>query len=153
MNPALARMGVILALSVVIAGLVLVARWSIARRRARVLAASPMLDAVSLGHHHDAAPVRILVFSSDDCARCHRLQAPAIQRVLAARGSSVATIEVDAPTSPELTERYQILTLPSTAILDASGKTHAINYGFVNSTKLLQQVDAVLTAMHAAMAV
>jgi hypothetical protein len=153
MNPALARTGVILALSVVLAGIVLVARWSIARRRARVLAASPMPDVASLGHHHDAAPVRILVFSSDDCAQCHRLQAPAIQRVLAARGSSVATVEVDAPTSPELTERYQILTLPSTAILDASGKTRAINYGFANSTKLLQQVDAILTTERTAAAV
>jgi hypothetical protein len=152
MNPALARTGVILALSVVIAGVVLVARWSIARRRARVLAASPMPDVASIGQR-DAAPVRILVFSSDDCAQCHRLQAPAIQRVLAARGSSVATIDVDAPTSPELTERYQILTLPSTAILDASGKPHAINYGFASSTKLLQQVDAVLTTERTAAAV
>lgn len=153
MYPALARTGVILALAVFIAGVVVVARWSIARRRARVLAASPMPDVASLSHHHDAVPVRILVFSSDECAQCHRLQAPAIQRVLAARGSSVATIEVDAPTSPELTERYQILTLPSTAILDASGKTRAINYGFANSTKLLQQVDAILTTARSAAAV
>jgi hypothetical protein len=151
MNPALARTGIILALAFVIAGVVLAARGSVARRRTRVLAASPMLDLATIGHrspgHNDAALVRILVFSSNDCAQCHRLQAPAIQRVLAARGSSIATVEIDAPTSPELTERYQILTLPSTAILDASGRTHAINYGFANSTKLLQQVDALLALL------
>ena len=60
-----------------------------------------MLD-LPLGVQVGAAPVRILVFSSDDCAQCHRLQAPAIQKVLAARGAAVAIVEVDAPSSPEL---------------------------------------------------
>ena len=111
-----------------------------------------MLDLPSDGHA-DAAPVRILVFSSADCAQCHRLQAPAVQKVLAARGAAVTIVEVDAPSSPELTERYRILTLPSTAILDANGKTHAINYGFANSTKLLRQVDSVLAAAESQVAV
>jgi Thioredoxin len=151
MNPELVRTGIILALALAVSAVVLLARWRIRRRQARVLTASATALPPLAGG--DAAPVRILVFSSDDCAQCHRLQAPAIQKVLAARGSSVAVTEVDAPTSPELTERYQILTLPSTAILDVTGKTHAINYGFANSTKLLQQVDHVLAMERAEAAV
>lgn len=146
MNPELARAGIVLALALAIGTVVGVARWLIERRRKRVLAAAPALDLPSSSTTEDAAAVRILVFSSDDCAQCHRLQAPAVQKVLAARGPAVAIIEVDAPSSPEMTERYQILTLPSTAILDASGKTHAINYGFANSTKLLRQIDDVLAS-------
>lgn len=152
MNPELIRTGIILALALVIAAGVAVARWMVERRRQQVLAAAPARDLPATSTE-DAAPVRILVFSSDDCAQCHRLQAPAIQKVLAARGTSVAIVEVDAPSSPEMTERYQILTLPSTAILDASGKTHALNYGFANSTKLLRQIDDVLAAAQTEVAV
>ncbi len=143
MNPELVRVGVVLALALATGAVVGVARWLIGRRQAQALAAAPTLDLLS-GAHAAAAPVRILVFSSDDCAQCHRLQAPAVHKVLAARRSAVAIVEVDAPSSPELTERYRILTLPSTAILDATGKTHALNYGFANSAKLLRQVDDVL---------
>lgn len=152
MHPELVRAGILLGLLLAIGIVVALARWQIGRRQARVLATAPALTLfpVSAG---DAAPVRILVFSSDDCAQCHRLQAPAIQKVLAARGSSIAITEVDAPSSPELTERYQILTLPSTAILDSAGKTRAINYGFANSAKLLQQVDSVLALKHTEIAV
>lgn len=152
MNPELVRTAIVLGLVVVIAAVVAVVRWRIARRQARVLATAPALDLPQGGAGSDTT-VRILVFSSDDCVQCHRLQTPAIQKVLAARGSSVSIIDVDAPTSPELTERYQILTLPSTAILDPSGKTHAINYGFANSTKLLQQVDALLAQQETAVAI
>ncbi|HEU5348425.1 MAG TPA: thioredoxin family protein [Ktedonobacterales bacterium] len=146
MNPELARAGIILALGLAIGTVIGVARWLIEQRRKRVLATAPALDLPTSSTTEDAAPVRILVFSSDDCAQCHRLQAPAVQKVLAARGPAVTIVAVDAPSSPELTERYQILTLPSTAILDASGKTHAINYGFANSTKLLRQIDDVLAS-------
>lgn len=152
MNPELVRTGIILGLTLAIGIVVGVARWRIARRQSRVLANATTLDLPLLAQD-EAAPVRILVFSSDDCAQCHRLQAPAIQKVLAARGSSVAITEVDAPSSPEMTQRYQILTLPSTAILDGSGKTHAINYGFVSSTKLLQQVDRLLASAQTEVAV
>jgi hypothetical protein len=152
MNSELVRTGIILGLTLAIGAVVGLARLLIQRRQARVLAAAPAID-LPLPGGSGEAPVRILVFSSDDCAQCHRLQAPAIQKVLAARGASVAITEVDAPTSPDLTARYRILTLPSTAILDATGKTHAINYGFANSTKLLAQVDGLLASIQTKVAV
>jgi thioredoxin-like negative regulator of GroEL len=88
--------------------------------------------------------VRILAFSSADCHQCHQLQAPALQRVLEARGKSVSVIEIDAPSSPELTQRYQVLTVPTTVVLDAKGQAHAINYGFANTKRLLEQIDEIL---------
>ena len=152
MNPEITRVGIVLALAAIIGAAVGLARWRIERRQRHVLSSAPALD-LPAGGRNDAAPVRILAFSSDDCAQCHRLQAPAIQRVLAARGSSVAVTEVDAPTSPELTERYQILTLPSTVVLDAAGKAHMVNYGFADSAKLLHQVDSLLASDVARVAV
>lgn len=151
MNPELVRTGVVVVWALAIGAAVGLARWLIARRQARVLATVPPLDMPSA--EDGSAPVHILVFSSDDCAQCHRLQAPAIQKVLAAQGSSVVVTEVDAPSSPDLTARYQILTLPSTVILDATGKAHAVNYGFANSTRLLQQIDHMRAMVRAEAAV
>jgi hypothetical protein len=90
--------------------------------------------------------IRILLFSSDDCQQCHRLQKPALRRVQAVRGEQVAIVEIDAPSSPRLTERYHVLTLPTTVVLDAQGRAHAVNYGFAATDRLLAQIDAALQA-------
>lgn len=91
-----------------------------------------------------ATPVRILAFSSADCRQCHTLQAPALKRVLEHRNDTVAVLTVDAPTAPELTQQYQVLTVPTTVVLDVAGKAHAINYGFASTQRLLEQVDEIL---------
>lgn len=122
--------------------------WSgrrfVGRQRRYALAATP----VSLGNdvyaNSSLSLVRILAFSSADCRQCHELQIPALQRVLEARGTKVSVAEVDAPNSPELTQRYRVLTLPSTVVMDAQGHAHAVNYGFANTQRLLEQVDEVL---------
>ena len=88
--------------------------------------------------------VRILAFGSDDCRQCHTLQAPALKRLLDARGDEVAVVDVDAPNAPELTQRYQVLTVPTTVVLDAAGQARAVNYGFASTQRLLEQVDALL---------
>ena len=79
-----------------------------------------------------------------DCRQCHQLQAPTLKRVLEARAAHVSVVDVDAPDEPELAQRYQVLTVPTTVVLDAKGRAHAVNYGFANSAKLLEQVDEVL---------
>lgn len=93
----------------------------------------------------ESIPVRILAFSSEDCRPCHTLQAPVLQRVLAQRGESVRVVEVDAPSSPELTQTYRVLTVPTTVVLDANDHVHAVNYGFANTSRLLEQIDEILS--------
>jgi len=111
-------------------------------RRRRVLDAAPLVA------QHEASSsstrVRILAFSSADCRQCHQLQEPALQRLLAKRGEVVAVEHIDAPGEPELTRRYQVLTVPTTVVLDATGKATAVNYGFASLQRLLEQVDEVL---------
>jgi hypothetical protein len=111
------------------------------RRLALAAAPSPL---PTLGK---SAPVRILAFSGADCVQCHRMQAPALRRVMDAR-PNVVVQEIDAPSSPELTRRYSVLTVPTTVVLDAQGRARAINYGFASSDKLLSQIDAVMQRGH-----
>ena len=113
-------------------------------QRRRALVTEPMIPIDDVSANASLSLVRILAFSSADCRQCHELQIPALQRVLDARGNKVSVAEVDAPNSPDLTQRYRVLTVPSTVVLDAQGRTHAVNYGFANTQLLLEQVDEVL---------
>jgi Asp-tRNA(Asn)/Glu-tRNA(Gln) amidotransferase A subunit family amidase len=138
-----ARMGVIAALILAVWLVITVVRASIDRRRTRALAAPPFPPATqSSGESQEV--VRILAFSSDDCAQCHRLQTPALAKVKALRGERIEVIDIDAPTSPELAERYAVLTLPTTVVLAPDGRAHAVNYGFADSERLVRQCDELV---------
>ncbi len=138
------RAGVVAGVALVAILVVWLVRRYIDQQRRLVIAASLSnlpADADAIG---SLGPVRILAFSSDDCRQCHTLQAPALQRVLAARGERLQVTEVDAPSEQALVEQYRVLTLPTTVVLDATGRVHAVNYGFANTEQLLKQVDTVL---------
>ena len=129
-----------------------VVAWSgrhfVERQRRRVLTAPPELalaeeDSTGIASN-TVLPVRILAFSSADCRQCHQLQTPALRQVKETYGEQVSIVEVDAPNEPELTQRYRVLTVPTTVVLDTVGRAHAINYGFANSVKLHGQVGKVL---------
>lgn len=117
-----------------------------AARKRQALAAVPGDAPLPLS---DGADIRILAFSSEDCSPCHTLQRPALNRLVGERPGQIEVVEIDAPTSPELTKRYAVLTVPTTVVLDATGRAHAVNYGFAPFGKLLDQVDEALGAQAA----
>jgi thioredoxin-like negative regulator of GroEL len=156
----LVRLVVLALVSSLLCLLIWAGRRFVEMRRQQALAAEP-LEVQSAGYEDNSvqpmstslanessesigSSVRILAFSSADCHQCHQLQAPALKRVQEAIGETVTVVEVDAPSSPELVQRYHVLTVPSTVILDASGHARIVNYGFANTRRLLQQVDEVL---------
>ena len=89
------------------------------------------------------AVVRILAFSSEDCRPCHTLQRPALEAISAQKGNLVAISWIDAPSEPDLTQRYHVLTVPTTVVLDTENRVQAINYGFAPTDRLLEQIDAI----------
>ncbi|GCE04811.1 thioredoxin family protein [Dictyobacter aurantiacus] len=91
-----------------------------------------------------AVRVRILAFGSEEDRQCRILQAPVLRRVVEAKGNVVSVMNVDIASSPELAQRYHVLTVPTTVLLDANGKTYAVNYGFTNAQSLIKQVDEIL---------
>jgi hypothetical protein len=141
------RIGVLVLVSMLLWLVTWAGRRFVEVQRRRALAAAPLIVSTGsdeVGVHSNPSPVRILAFSSADCLQCHQLQMPALQRVQEARGRDVSVLEVDAPSSPELTQRYRVLTLPTTVVLEATGRAHAVNYGFANTERLLEQVDEIL---------
>lgn len=144
----IARVGVLILISLLLWLSVRSGRRFIDIQRGRALAAPPLVERTGTrneGIDSGTSPVRILAFSSADCKQCHQLQAPALQRVQQIHGVNVAVVEIDAPTSPELLQRYHVLTLPTTVVLNATGRALAVNYGFANTQRLLEQVNAVLS--------
>src|SRR5215472_8116495 len=105
----LVRAGTLVLVSIALLFLVWSGRRFVEAQRRSALAAVPLNSSVDASA--SLSQVRILVFSSDDCRQCHELQIPALQRVLDARGNKVSVAEVDAPNSPDLTQRYKVLTL------------------------------------------
>jgi thioredoxin-like negative regulator of GroEL len=147
------RLGVLILVVVLLWILTWSGRRFVEMRRRQALAAAPLdimtaggsnLAASSPAMDSDKTRVRILAFQSEDCRQCHTLQAPALKRLLETCGDAVAVVEVDAPGAPELTQRYRVLTLPTTVVLDASGNARAVNYGFAPTQRLLEQVNSVL---------
>ncbi len=154
MTAILLRTGVLLAVILLVSLVVWAGRRFVENQRRKALAALPTspLPGSDTAVDEDAfsvtSPVRILAFSSEDCKQCHQLQAPVLRRVREQHGDTVAVVEIDAVASPQLAQQYHILTVPSTVILDAAGQAHAVNYGFANTQRLLQQIDEVLAKFH-----
>jgi len=147
MPDTLVRSGVLILLGLLTWLLVWSGRQFVEIQRRRVLTA-PLEPAFPAEENqvtlNSLSPIRILTFSSADCSQCHQLQAPALQQVGQAYGKQISIVEVDAPNEPELAQRYRVLTVPTTVVLDATGRARAVNYGFANSKKLLEQVAEVL---------
>jgi thiol-disulfide isomerase/thioredoxin len=146
----LVRLLVLILVSLLLYLVIWSARRYVERQRRAALAAKP-LEGLADGDHPGTDSlqrrVQILAFSSEDCQPCHTLQAPALQRLMEARKDDVSVVEIDAPNCPQLTQRYHVLTVPTTVVLDATGHVHAINYGFANTQRLLEQVDEAMAVV------
>ena len=85
----------------------------------------------------------ILYFTTPDCVPCKTVQRPAILKVQAALGEKVEVVEVNAYEQPDLAKQWGVLSVPTTFILDRSGKPQHINHGVTQAEKLLRQLQAV----------
>jgi hypothetical protein len=70
-------------------------------------------------------------------------QRPAIQRLLSEMGDGVQVIEVDALEQPEAADRWGVLSIPTTFILDRQGQPREINYGVARAEKLKHQLQGL----------
>lgn len=146
MTATLVRIGVLALVSLALWLVIWSGRRFVEARRQAVLNGTPaqLPKVPGLDSAAGASAVQILNFSSADCSQCHRLQTPALRRLLEARSGEVTVLNVDAPNEPALAQHYHVLTVPTTVVLDAAGQAQAVNFGFAPTERLLKQVDAVL---------
>ncbi|GAB4271801.1 MAG: hypothetical protein Kow0080_17630 [Candidatus Promineifilaceae bacterium] len=81
----------------------------------------------------------ILYFRSDSCAACPT-QHHYLAQLQALWHGSLHIQPIDVDQEQETAVKYGVFTLPTTLIIDESGKIRQINYGLTNAHKLRQQL-------------
>ncbi len=108
----------------------------------RVLAPLSRRRAARAVHGVSLAPDRptVLYFWSHDCHQCRVAQAPALDRL--AQETAVHIVPVDAVAERGLADRFGVLTVPTTIVIDPTGGVRAVNHGFAPLPKLRAQTTS-----------
>lgn len=84
----------------------------------------------------------IVYFTTPDCAPCKTIQRPALQK-LTSLLDDLHIIEVDATEHPDVAEKWGVMSVPTTFLLDEKGKPKYVNNGVARLEKLIEQVKTL----------
>ena len=87
----------------------------------------------------DGRPL-VLAFSTPECVPCRMQQKPALRELERRFPHRLAVREVDAAEQPDFADRFGIMTVPSTVVVDSRGRITAINHGVAPWEKLAAQL-------------
>ena len=133
------RLLIAAAIAAICAAAYLLVQGYVALRRRAVLADPAPESGPFIG-----GGVTVVAFSTAECGRC-RDQAREIAAIESRLGGRVRVRKVDALAEPDLAERYGVMTVPTTVVLDGANRPKAVNYGFAPGSTLEAQVHAVLS--------
>ncbi len=108
--------------------------WEV-RRATRIAPRDPLLAGLT-----PDVPT-ILYFTTPFCAPCKTQQRPAIRQLLTELGDRVQVIEVDATAQPDAASRWGVMSVPTTFILDRTGRPRHVNHGVTGLQTLRHQVQ------------
>lgn len=82
----------------------------------------------------------LLYFTGEYCTVCKFQQAPIVETLAAKFNDAVTIKQVDVSIEPELADKYKVLTLPTTVVVNPQGQVAHINYGLTDLTRLETQL-------------
>ena len=104
-------------------------------KRVSALEADPILTGLRPG-----VPA-IVYFTTPGCIPCRTQQQPALMSLSEVLGEhNIQIVKIDATKDPDSATRWGVMTAPTTFVLDAHGKTRAVNYGVADVHKLQKQL-------------
>jgi thiol-disulfide isomerase/thioredoxin len=112
--------------------------WSLRRATSLVGQRDPLLDTFLPGRP------AILYFTSINCVACHTTQKPMLTQLQHTFGEDlIQIIQVDVDQEVDAAQRWGVMSLPTTYVLDSNGTPHSVNYGVASTQKLRKQLEAV----------
>ncbi len=109
-------------------------------RPVRDIIDGPIRRGVGLGRGYVDLGGYVLAFTTPECVPCRTMQRPALEELQRRYPGRFELREVDATVAPELAERFGLMTVPSTVVIDARGRVRAINHGLARWPKLAGQL-------------
>jgi thiol-disulfide isomerase/thioredoxin len=82
----------------------------------------------------------ILYFTTASCVTCKAAQAPALRALAERLSGKVQVIEVDAIGEKAVAKKWSVLSVPTTFVLDGTGRPRHVNHGFASTEKLIGQI-------------
>jgi thiol-disulfide isomerase/thioredoxin len=82
----------------------------------------------------------ILYFTTPTCAPCLTVQRPALKALQQSLGDALQVVEVDASRRTDLADAWGVLSVPTTFVIDASGRPRHVNHGVATAEKLFAQI-------------
>ena len=83
----------------------------------------------------------IVYFTTPTCAPCKTVQRPAIESIKKMMGEKLQVIEIDASEQINLAKEWNVISVPTTYVLDAKGKPRHVNHGVAPAAKLIRQLE------------
>ena len=120
-------------------GIALVIIYNIARRLSLWRKSRHALE---LDQYHVGRPA-ILYFTTPGCAPCKTIQRPALEQIADLLGEKVQIIEIDALVETQLADKWGVLSVPTTFIIDHLGRPRGMNHGIAKVEKLIHQLFEV----------
>jgi thiol-disulfide isomerase/thioredoxin len=93
----------------------------------------------------DLGPLRpgattLVYFTTPTCVPCKTIQRPAIQKASQILGDALQVLEIDASERPEIAQRWGVLSVPTTFVIDPRGAVRHVNHGVTRAEKLMKQI-------------
>ena len=89
----------------------------------------------------EAGKPAIVYFSTPTCVPCKVQQTPTLDR-LQAEIADLQVIRIDATQDTAAADRWGVLSVPTTFVIDGSGQPREVNHGVADAAKLKRQLQA-----------
>jgi thioredoxin-like negative regulator of GroEL len=87
----------------------------------------------------------ILYFTMPFCEPCRTLQQPALEQLKADLGKSIQVVTIDSMLQPEIADRWGVMSVPTTFVLDSNHKPHTVNRGVASFDTLKRQLSKIVS--------
>ena len=85
----------------------------------------------------------VLYFTAPGCLPCETVQRPALRDLRARWGGRLQVFEIDSTTRPDLADRWGVLGVPTTFVIDSTGRPRRVNHGVARVDRLASQLAAI----------